>query len=198
VSCHSNATPPLGLRPAGHRRRFGIGGLVSVVMLALAGGAGAHADLTPASLETGGSTRIVARIPNEREGQETTRLTLTFPAGFTIGGAEPSGDWTPQVDGNSVTWTGGRISGAAVVAFALTVKPSLPPGTQEIRLEQGYDDGGTVPTTTPLTVLPALGENAPDQHVGRAIVAGVIGLLVVVVSLLALHMVRRRSAAGRA
>jgi uncharacterized protein YcnI len=153
--------------------------------------AGAHPALSPASLEVDAETRIVVQIPNERLGHATIRLTLSFPRGFTIVRADAAGPWAPTVRKREVTWTGGRLTGEEGVDFPITLRANVPAGTYDVSLDQRYEDGGRVPTTAPLTVLPALGENAPEEHYGRAIAAAVGGLVIVAGSLLILHLLRR-------
>lgn len=156
----------------------------------------AHPALIPASLSVGTTTRIQAQIPNEREGRETIGLRLTFPVGFTVGEVESTGDWRGSGGGRSASWQGGRITGESAVAFALELTTEAATGTYDVVLEQRYDDGRAVTTRAGITVLPAVGEAAPDQHVGRAIAAAVAGLVVVVGTLVGLRSLRRRQAKG--
>ena len=62
--------------------------------------------------------------------------------------------------------------------------------------EQLYSDGETVGWQTTVSVLPSPGPSAPsEQHLGRAVVAGLVGLAglaLVGASLAVLHRVRRR------
>jgi uncharacterized protein YcnI len=47
--------------------------------LALAPTAAAHVTLNPGEWEAGGFARFAIRVPNEREGAATTRVTIKFP-----------------------------------------------------------------------------------------------------------------------
>lgn len=170
--------------------------VASCVALVTAAAALGHPALEPASVGVGETARIVAQIPNERREQATVAFTLAFPAGFTVVRAEDTGDWRGTADGSTATWEGGRIEGESSVDFVLELVAEAPTGPYDIQLDQRYDDGRSVTTKAVLTVLPAVGEAAPDQHVGRAIVAAAVGVGVVLASLLGLRALRRRQAAG--
>lgn len=163
-----------------------------VAALVAAPAAWGHAVLTPATLGAGEDVAVSAEIPNERRERATTSVTLRFPAGIAVVGTEEPGSWQAARTDRSATWTGGRITGERVVAFPLVLRATAPAGTYEVSLEQGYDDGETVTTTTQITVLPALGEATPEEHGMRAIVAAVVGVAVVAGSLVGLHVLRRR------
>lgn len=163
-------------------------------MLAPAG-ALAHPALTPSAVNLGATARVVVEIPNERDGRATVGLTLSFAPGFTVVRALESPGWTATSGGRAASWRGGRIEGADAVDFAVELKAVAPTGTYDVALDQQYDDGRSVRTTAPITVLPALGGDAtPDQHVGRAVVAGIVGVVIVVGSLVGVRLLRRRPA----
>lgn len=162
------------------------------VALATALPAHAHPILTPGSIGVDAETRIVTAIPNEREGHATVAFTLSFPPGFTVVDAERTGPWLGSADARTASWSGGSITGTSTVEFALLLTAVAPTGTYDVVLDQRYDDGRSVTTKAPIIVLPALGEAAPDQHVGRAIAAAVVGILIVGGSLLTLRLLRRR------
>lgn len=188
---------PARLRPALLRPRARtVAAALAAAFLAVAPAAVAHPALTPASVNVGDRARIAVQIPNERAGHATVGLTLSFAEGFTVDAAESTGDWRATVDGRRVTWSGGTIDGTDAVDFGLELTAVAPTRTYDVALDQRYDDGRSVRTTAQITVLPALGgEATPSQHLGRAIAAAVAGVVVVVGSLLAVHLLRRRSAA---
>ena len=93
----------------------------------------------------------------------------------------------------SPTWTGGRIEGTDVVSFPLEVTARTEPGNQTFRAVQRYDDGESVRWEASLTVVPATGDDAPPQQLGRAVAAGTVGLAVIGLSLLLVWRLRRRS-----
>jgi len=173
-------------------RWIGVALVASALAAVVAAPARSHVAFSPATLGVGTATRLQAEVPNERPEQATTRVSLRFPAGFSVDPSQPPAGWTVSRAGRSVTWEGGRLAGEGAVTFPIDVTADVAAGTYEVKLVQGYDDGASVPTTTRLTVLPALGEAAPKQHVGRAIAAAAAGLVVVLGSLLGLHLLRRR------
>ncbi len=177
-----------------HRwRRAAAAATAVVAALVLAPAALAHVTLMPGFVEAGVGSTILFDTPNEREGRVTTSLRLEAPPGVELGAvAAPSG-WTVSLDGRVATWTGGRIEGTDVVSFPLEVTARTEPGIQTFRAVQRYDDGETVPWDAALTVVPASGDNAPSQQLGRALAAGAVGLVVIGVSLLLLWRIRRRS-----
>lgn len=163
-----------------------------VACLALAPAAFAHVSVTPPFVEAGVPTTVSFETPNEREGRATTSVELEAPADVELGAATPPPGWRVEVEGRRARWTGGRIEGAAVVAFPVVVTAQTPAGTQRFSAVQGYDDGEAVEWTSPLAVLPAPAAKAPEQRLDRALAAGVIGLVVVAGSLFALRRLRRR------
>lgn len=171
-------------------------GLTALVALVAAAAALGHPALQPASVNVGATARVVVRIPNERRERTTVAFTLAFPAGFTVVRAEDTGDWRGVADGRTATWEGGRIEGESSVDFVLELVARAPTGPYDVQLDQRYDDGRSVTTKAVLSVLPAVGEAAPEQHVGRAILAAAVGVGVVLASLLGLRAVRRRQRAG--
>ena len=91
-----------------------------------------------------------------------------------------------------VRWSGGRIEGRRTVGFPIHVLARTRAGNQTFRAVQRYDDGQEVRWPATLSVLPAEGDTAPSQHLGRALAAGAAGLVVLVGSFLALRLLRRR------
>ncbi len=135
-------------------------------------------------------------VPNERAGHATVALDVEPPPGVEIVPEAPPPGWSASIRGSSVRWSGGRIEDAGSLAFRTRVTATVRAGSYAFRSVQRYEDGGKVRWEAAFTVLPASGEAAPDEHVGRAVVAGAAGLVVVVGSLLALHFLRRRRAPG--
>jgi hypothetical protein len=79
-----------------------------------------------------------------------------------------------------------------VVAFPIRVLARTRAGNQTFRAVQSYDDGQDVRWPAALSVLPAEGNEAPSQHLGRALAAAAAGLVVLVGSFLLLRLLRRR------
>ncbi len=65
------------------------------------------------------------------------------------------------------------------------------PGTTSLASRQSYDDGASVRWTADLNVLPATGSAAPGERPWAAIVAAVVGIVVIAGSLLAVRLLRR-------
>jgi hypothetical protein len=131
-------------------------------------------------------------VRNERDGRATVALDLVPPAGVELKPEAPPLGWSASIRGSGVRWSGGRITGASALSFDAKVRASARAGSYAFTAVQRYDDGRTVDWEASFTVLPASGAAAPDEHVGRALVAGVAGLAIVVASLLLLHVLRRR------
>jgi hypothetical protein len=152
----------------------------------------AHVTLSPAFAEAGVASTIVFETPNEREGRATTSLRLEAPEDVELGALAAPAGWELALDGRIATWSGGRIEGTDVVSFPLEVTARTEPGIQTFRAVQRYDDGERVPWAATLTVVPATGDEAPSQQLGRAVAAGAVGLAVIAISLVVLWRIRRR------
>ena len=163
------------------------------MVLLLAPAAAAHVTLSPSFVEAGVGSTVRFETPNEREGRATTSLRLEAPPGVELGAVAAPAGWELALDDNVATWTGGRIEGIDVVSFPLEVTARTEPGNETIRAVQLYDDGESVRWEASLTVVPAAGENAPSQQLGRAVAAGGVGLAVIAISLLVVWRLRRRS-----
>ena len=167
--------------------------LLLPLALLLAPAAAAHVTLSPAFVEAGVGSTIRFDTPNEREGHVTTALRLEAPAGVELDAVAAPPGWQLAVDDGVATWTGGRIEGTDVVSFPLEVTARTEPGNQSFRAVQRYDDGESVHWDAALTVVPATGDDAPSQQLGRAVAAGAVGLAVIAISLLIVWRIRRRS-----
>jgi hypothetical protein len=159
--------------------------------LALPVAATAHVTIAPPFVDAGVATEISMTVPNERPPHATVALEATMPAGISIVSATSPEGWTATVDGSTVTWSGGRITERAEVAFPVRIEASLRAGTYSVAARQRYDDGAEVRWSSNLSVLPASGEAAPDQRPWPAIAAGVVGLTIIAGSLLVLRRLRR-------
>jgi uncharacterized protein YcnI len=121
--------------------------------------------VTPSTAETGATTELTFRVPNEEAKTATTRLTLQVPTEHPIAQilARPVPGWQVSVrttklakplttdDGtfttvvSQVTWSGGRIEPGQYQDFALSADP-LPdqPTTLVFKALQGYSNGDVV------------------------------------------------------
>jgi uncharacterized protein YcnI len=175
-----------------HARRLVVGLLGAALALSLAPIAAAHVTVSPPFVDDGVPSVVVFQTPNERPPHATTSLRLEAPVGIDLAISDPPPGWQLSVSEGVATWTGGRIENSSVVAFPLQVTAHANAGLQTFEAVQGYDDGESVRWKTTLTVLPATGDEAPSQHVERAVVAGAVGLGVIALSLLVVWRMRRR------
>lgn len=165
----------------------------AAVTVALPVAAAAHVTVKPPFVEAGVATEIAFETPNERAPSATVELRTTAPPGVEIVSAGAPAGWQATVSGSSVTWRGGRIDGTLVVAFPVRVLARVRAGTYAFTSAQTYSDGGVVRWKVSFTVLPAEGSAAPRQHPWGAVIAGAVGLVVIVASLVAVRLLRRRS-----
>lgn len=171
-----------------------LGGVAAACALVLASPAAAHVTVTPAFLAGGETTVLRFDAPNERESEPMTALAITLPAGLeTNPSDQPVTDgWTLAISGNEAIWSGGSAAPGEPAVFELRVRAAGEPGAVTIEAEQRYESGASVSWTPSFTVLPAA-EESPSQHLGRALIATIVGIAVVAAGLLVLHRLRRRS-----
>ena len=67
------------------------------------------------------------------------------------------------MNGSTVSWSGGRLTGRTTVDFPVTITARSAPAPS-LSAAQSYDDGATVKWNAGLSVLPATGAAAPKQH----------------------------------
>jgi hypothetical protein len=152
----------------------------------------AHVTIEPAYVETGIETIVTFETPNERPGHATLALVVEAPPGVAFSAADPPKGWTLDVETTRARWSGGKIEGTRTIGFPLRVLARTRAGNQVFRAAQRYDDGEEVRWPATLSVLPATGDDAPSQHLGRALAAAAAGLLVLVGSYLILRRLRGR------
>lgn len=174
-----------------HRWRLLVSGVAGAALL-LPGSALAHVTMTPPFVDADVKSTVSFEMPNERPPHATISLEVKAPPGVELASATPPAGWKLQLEHDRARWTGGRIEGQRTLAFPLVVIARTRAGTEIFRATQGYDDGESVRWDAGLTVLPAAGDEAPSQHLDRALLAGGVGLVVIAVSFLALRLLRRR------
>jgi hypothetical protein len=159
----------------------------------LAAPAAAHVTVTPPFLAVGEEAVLAFDAPNERD-VAMTSLELEAPpeVRFVALEAPPAG-WRGTVGERRARWSGGRLPASATALYRLRARATGTPGSVAFRAVQRFEDGAVVRWETTLALVPGTGESAPQQHLGRALVAAVAGLGVIASSLLVLHRVRRRS-----
>ena len=166
--------------------------LTAAWSLVAASRAEAHVTMTPPFVDADVRSTVSFELPNERPPHATISLEVKAPPGVELASATPPAGWKLQLEHDRARWTGGRIEGRRTVAFPLVVTAHTRAGTESFRATQGYDDGESVRWDAGLTVLPAAGDEAPSQHLDRALLAGGVGLVVILVSFLSLRLLRRR------
>jgi periplasmic copper chaperone A len=111
--------------------------------------AAAHVTVNPREWEAGGFAKFDVRVPNERDGADTTRVTLKFPEQVISASFQPVEGWrrtvkmvrldepiddegeqiTERID--TVTWSGGRIRPGEFQEFPVSFQvPEEQPGTE--------------------------------------------------------------------
>jgi uncharacterized protein YcnI len=165
--------------------------LLLAAALALPVAATAHVTIAPPFVDAGVATEISMTVPNERPPHATVALEATMPTGISIVSANAPPGWIATVDGSTVTWSGGRITGRNEVVFPVRIKAVVRAGTYGVAARQRYDDGAEVRWTSDLSVLPAPGDAAPVERPWPAIAAAIVGIVVIGGSLLVLRRLRR-------
>ena len=164
------------------RKALLAGALLALVLPTVAH---AHVTVLPAFLEDGQRSTLTFTAPNERPPHSVTQLTVTFHAGFELTADPAPAGWRLAVAPGNAVWSGGATRPHEIGRFRLEAKTSLAPTGMVLEAVQRYDDGGAVHWTIPFTVLPAA--HAPKQHLVRALIAGIVGVLVIVGGLVALR-----------
>jgi uncharacterized protein len=144
------------------------------VLVALAAGAAlvlpatsafAHVTVNPREAAQGGYAKLAFRVPNEREGVNTTKLEVNFPTDHPLASVSvrPHAGWTYVVDKaklptpvksddgdiseavTKITWTGGAIKPGEFDEFEVSVGP-LPDDADSLTFKalQTYSDGQVV------------------------------------------------------
>src|SRR5688572_25949500 len=121
---------------------------VGAAALVLAPAAAAHVTLNPGEWEADGFARFAIRVPNERDGAATTRITVKFPDEILSASFQPIDGWRRtvkmaeldepvDVEGeqvsekiDTVTWSGGRIRPGEFEEFGVSFRTPNEPGTE--------------------------------------------------------------------
>ncbi len=185
------------------RRRLPVA-LVCAVAAALvsAGGAFAHARISPPVSLSKQLQLYSLAVPTEKEGAVTTKIVLTVPAGFSIDSFVPAPGWHRVLQqtgsGDSaviqkVTWTGGHVPTEEDSAFWFLAEPASN-GTYTFQVQQTYSDGsivdwsGSESSANPAPTIEAkasLGGGGTPLLTIIALVVGAVGVILGAVALLA-------------
>jgi uncharacterized protein YcnI len=178
--------------------------LAGTVLLALAvsSSAWAHAEISPPVAKAGTGQVFTLAVPTEEEGDATTSVELTPPAGFAIDSFVAAPGWKRVVEQTGsgeeatiqrVTWTGGSVPTGEDAVFQFLADPTAGK-TYEFTVRQTYSSGkvvswsGPESSDTPAPTIEAKsslggGGGSPLLSV-IALVVGAVGLLVGLVALL--------------
>jgi Domain of unkown function (DUF1775) len=178
------------------RRAWTVAWLAAALGLVWAQVAAAHVTVVPASVEVGATGFVQLVTPNERPGHTTVRVTVDVPKELEIVSARAPAGWIVERTTRTATWSDGSIAGTDTVQFPLELRGLGPAGAVELSARQRYEDGADVDWQAALTVLPATGALAPPSHGERAVIAGVVGLVLVAGGLAVLHLLRRQPREG--
>ena len=173
--------------------------------LAVAGGAWAHARVSPPIVQSKQSQVFTLAVPTEKESATTTKIELTPPTGFGIDSFVPAAGWKRDVQtsgsGESavvqkVTWTGGTVPTGEDAAFEFLATPDSSKN-YTFRVRQTYSDGTVVDWTgpessdTPAPVLEAKSSLGGAGSSAIEIVALVLGAVAFVLAAVGLFAGRR-------
>ncbi len=125
------------------RRRLAVALGAAVAVSLATGTAFAHIEADPGEAPAGARTAITFNVPNECSGNSgTDRIRMQLPAGAVDPVAGEVDNFTPSIDGDTVTWEGGIISGQERVAFPLTLTlPDTPGEPAVFKTIQHCSDG---------------------------------------------------------
>src|SRR5919108_5495091 len=136
--------------------------LAAALALVLAPTAAAHVTVNPCEWEAGGFARFAVRVPNERDGADTTRVEMKLPDKVLSASFQPVEGWRRtvkmrrldppvEVEGervtekiDSVTWSGGRIRPGEFQEFGISFQVPEEAGSELVfPAVQTYSNGET-------------------------------------------------------
>jgi uncharacterized protein YcnI len=118
---------------------------IAAAALVLAPAAAAHVTVSPDEVAADSFARFAIRVPNERTGADTTKVTLRLPPGLFFVSFQPKPGWRRTVTMEkldppatvfgervtervaTVTWEGGRIAPGEFDEFGMSAKVSNAP-----------------------------------------------------------------------
>ena len=110
-------------------RRFLIASAASLTALvALAGPAAAHAEAN-ATAEAAGRTGVTVSLTHGCDGNPTTGLRVSLPAGATAVKGIDSNGWTSTVTASEISWTGGSLAATTTGGFDFSLVLSQAAGS---------------------------------------------------------------------
>jgi hypothetical protein len=159
------------------------------VVLASAGPALAHEEISPKTFPTGQATFLTVTVANEAS-VDLVRVALRAPAGVSFAEAtrSPAG-WSATTTDDTVTWTGGALKPHTFESWGFEIGGADQPGTLTYRVSLGYAGGktdehevevtatapGAAGTTSPATTATTAVEATATSSTATAAPAGSAG-----------------------
>ena len=174
--------------------------LAVVAALVAAAPAAAHSHLSPPVILAGTEQIVTLSVPTEGD-SDTTRVELTPPPGFRIGGFTPAPGWNRSVEQTGsgedtlitkVTWDGGKVPPEESATFQFLGEADSAQ-TYAFSVRQTYSDGtvedwsGPESSDTPaptIEVADSLGGGGGSSTL--AIIALIVGVLALAAAIAAL------------
>src|SRR5438874_7732227 len=139
------------------RARLSVLGLTATGALIVAGGAFAHAEISPPVAKAKALQFFTLAVPTEDANATTTKVELTPPEGFAIDSFAPSPGWKREVQQSGqaenavvqrVTWSGGSVPTGEDSVFQFLASPSSAK-TYTFQVRQTYSSGKVVDWSGP-------------------------------------------------
>jgi uncharacterized protein YcnI len=139
------------------RTCFAVLPVVAGGVLAFAGSAFAHANMSPPVVVAKKGQFFTLAVPTEKENAATTKVELTPPSGFSIDSFAPTPGWRreAQTTGTGentviqkVTWTGGNVPTEEDAVFQFLASTDAAK-TYSFNVRQTYSDGTVVEWSGP-------------------------------------------------
>ena len=92
------------------------GALAALVMLAAAGTAWAHVEVSPAEVRPGSAEEFVVEVGGEKS-EPAVEVRLEVPDDFEVTDVSSPSGWSGEIRGGSVVWSGGEIAEDRIAEF---------------------------------------------------------------------------------
>lgn len=124
-----------------HLRSTLVAVVATLAVLAMAGSASAHEEITPKTFPAGQAAFLALTAANEAS-VDLVRIVLRAPAGLGFGEAtrSPAG-WSATATDNTVTWTGGAVKPHTFESWGFEVEGADQPATLSFQVTLGYAGG---------------------------------------------------------
>lgn len=122
------------------------GALAALVMLAAAGTAWAHVEVSPAEVRPGSAEEFVVEVAGEKS-EPAVEVRLEVPDGFEVTDVSSPSGWSGELRGGSVVWSGGEIAEDRIAEFPFEARSPEEAGEFAWEGFVTYDGAGTVAWT---------------------------------------------------